>query len=64
MPPEDDRLVCYPGTTPVLTVGRRHFKRHGPRVRVVDYRHLIGGLVKKPSFRVPRRAVPSRRCAP
>ena len=44
----DDRLVCYLGTTPVLTVGRRHFKRHGPRVRVVDYRHLIGGLVKKP----------------
>jgi hypothetical protein len=28
-----DRLVCYLGTTPVLTVGRRHFKRHGPRVR-------------------------------
>ena len=44
----DDRLVCYLGTTPVLTVGRRHFKRHGPRVRVVDYRHLIGSLVKKP----------------
>ena len=44
----DDRLVCYLGTTPVLTVGRRYFKRHGPRVRVVDYRHLIGGLVKKP----------------
>jgi hypothetical protein len=44
----DDRLICYLGTTPVLTVGRRHFKRHGPRVRVVDYRHLIGGLVKKP----------------
>ncbi len=37
----DDRLVCYLGTTPVLTVGRRHFKRHGPRVRVVDYRHLM-----------------------
>jgi hypothetical protein len=44
----DDRLVCYLGTTPVLTVGRRHFKRHGRRVRVVDYRHLIGSLVKKP----------------
>src|SRR5215208_6876576 len=44
----DDRLVCYLGTTPVLTVGRRHFKRHGPRLRVVDYRHLIGSLVKKP----------------
>ena len=44
----DDRLVCYLGTTPVVTLGRRHFKRHGPRVRVVDYRHLIGSLVKKP----------------
>jgi hypothetical protein len=44
----DDRLVCYLGTTPELTVGRRHFKRHGPRVRVVDYHHLIGGLLKKP----------------
>ena len=45
----DDRLVCYLGTTPVLTVARGcHFKRHGPRVRVVDYRHLIGPLVRKP----------------
>jgi hypothetical protein len=32
----------------MLTVGRRHFKRHGPRLRVVDYRHLVGGLIKKP----------------
>jgi hypothetical protein len=38
----DDRLVCYLGTTPVLTVARRYFKRNGPRQRVVDYRHLIG----------------------
>ena len=44
----DDRLVCYLGLTPVLTVPRRHFKRGGPRVRVVDYRHLVGALVKKP----------------
>jgi hypothetical protein len=44
----DDRLVCYLGTTPVLTVARRYFKRNGPRQRVVDYRHLIGSLVKKP----------------
>ena len=26
----DDRLVCYLGTTPVLTVARRYFKRNGP----------------------------------
>ena len=44
----DDRLVCYLGTTPVLTVARRYFRRNGPRQRVVDYRHLIGSLVKKP----------------
>jgi DNA replication protein DnaC/transposase InsO family protein len=44
----DDRLVCYLGTTPVLTVARRYFKRNGPPQRVVDYRHLIGALIKKP----------------
>lgn len=44
----DDRLVCHLGTTAVLTVPRRYFKRNGPRLRVVDYRHLIGALVRKP----------------
>jgi len=44
----DDRLVCHLGATAVLTVPRRYFKRHGPRLRVVDYRHLIGALVRKP----------------
>jgi len=44
----DDRLVCYLGTTPVLGVARRYYKRNGPRQRVIDYRHLIGALVKKP----------------
>src|SRR6266571_4294110 len=44
----DDRLVCYLGTTPVLSVARRYFKRNGPRQRVVDYRHLIGALIRKP----------------
>ncbi len=46
--PGDDRLVCYLGTTPVLTVARRYFKRNGPPQRVVDYRHLIGALIRKP----------------
>ena len=59
----DDRLVCYLGTTPVLTVARRHFKRDGPRVRVVDYRHLIGSAGQEaaglPPLGVPRRAVPA-----
>lgn len=44
----DDRLVCYLGTTPVLSVARRYFKRNGPRQRVVDYHHLIGALIRKP----------------
>jgi hypothetical protein len=44
----DDRLVCYLGTTPVLTVARRYFKRNGPPQRVVDYRHLVGALIRKP----------------
>jgi hypothetical protein len=44
----DDRLVCHLGTTAVLTVARRYFKRHGPRLRVVDYRHLVSALVRKP----------------
>jgi hypothetical protein len=44
----DDRLVCYLGTTPTLSVERRYFRRNGPRQRVVDYRHLIGSLLKKP----------------
>jgi hypothetical protein len=41
-------LVCYLGTTPTLTVERRYFRRNGPRQRVVDYRHLIGSLLRKP----------------
>ena len=44
----DDRLVCYLGTTPVLTAARRYFKRNGPPQRVVDYRHLVGALIRKP----------------
>jgi hypothetical protein len=46
--PGDDRLVCYLGTSPVLSVARRYYKRNGPRQRVVDYRHLVGALVRKP----------------
>ncbi len=44
----DDRLICYLGTTPVLTAARRYYRRNGPRQRVVDYRHLVGSLVRKP----------------
>ena len=44
----DDRLVCHLGATEVFLVSRRHFKRGGPTVRVIDYRHLVPSLVKKP----------------
>jgi hypothetical protein len=33
---------------PVLTVQRRHFKRGGPGLRVVNYHHLVHALVRKP----------------
>jgi len=44
----DDRLVGHLGTTPVLTVPRRHRRAGDKAVRQVDWRHLIGALVKKP----------------
>jgi hypothetical protein len=44
----DDRLICHHGLTAVLTVQRRHFKRGGPGLRVIDYRHLVHTLVRKP----------------
>jgi hypothetical protein len=46
--PGDDRLICSLGTTPVMTAERRYYRRNGPRQRVVDCRHLIGWLVRKP----------------
>ena len=44
----DDRLVCWLGTTPLLTLPRRFHKRGAPRQRVVDYRHLIGAPHARP----------------
>ena len=44
----DARLVCYLGTTQVLTLKRQR-RRSGERLQVVDYRHIIGALIKKPS---------------
>src|SRR5258708_31631680 len=63
-------MVCYLGTTPVLTVARRSFKRSGPRQRVVDYRHLVGSLIVDqeatgfPALGIPRRAVPELGLSP
>jgi transposase InsO family protein len=45
----DDRLSCWLGMTQVLELPRRHRPRRGAqRVRVVDYRHLVGSLIRKP----------------
>jgi len=44
----DARLVCYLGTTEVLTLERRR-RRGNERVQVIDYRHIIGSLVQKPA---------------
>ena len=44
----DSRIVCYLGTTPVLDLERSWRHRSDAARRQVDYRHLIGSLVKKP----------------
>ena len=43
----DGRLLCYLGNTQVLCLARRRRNAQGP-THVVDYRHIIGSLVKKP----------------
>src|SRR5919108_3855637 len=44
----DDRLECYLGTTEVATRPRIYAPKGKRRARSIDYRHLIGSLVKKP----------------
>lgn len=43
----DDRLKCYLGLDHVLTLTRQHTVGN-LRTKVIDYRHLIASLVKKP----------------
>lgn len=43
----DRRLVCFLGTTEVLMLSRRRRSTSGPS-HVVDYRHIINSLIKKP----------------
>ena len=43
-----DRLDCYLGAGPVLTVPRGHPPPGKSRGRVIDYRHLLEGLKRKP----------------
>lgn len=45
----DDRLICFLGAAEVLRLARVHRgKRGAPRAKIIDYRHIIGALVKKP----------------
>lgn len=44
----DDRLECYLGATPVMTLRRGRQKPDSKGGHVVDYRHVIHALRKKP----------------
>jgi hypothetical protein len=44
----DDRLECFLGTTRVLTLRRGRSPDHHKRAHVVDYRHIIHALRRKP----------------
>jgi len=44
----DDRLVCLLGSTEVATLRRGRSSDHNKRAQVVDYRHVIHALRRKP----------------
>ena len=44
----DDRLVCFLGSTEVATLQRGRSPDHNKRAQVVDYRHVIHALRRKP----------------
>ena len=44
----DDRLVCLLGSTEVATLRRGRSPDHNKRAQVVDYRHVIHALRRKP----------------
>ena len=44
----DDRVVCFLGSTEVLTLRRGRSPDHHKRAHVVDYRHVIHALRRKP----------------
>src|SRR5262249_6017356 len=45
----DDRLECFLGSTPVMRVSRGRCQPSGKRGHVVDYRHAIHALQRKPN---------------
>jgi transposase InsO family protein len=44
----DDRLECFQGSTPILNLRRGRPEPSGKRAHVVDYRHVIHSLRRKP----------------
>jgi len=44
----DNRLECFCGCNPVVTLSRVYPKTKATRARSIDYRHVIHSLVKKP----------------
>jgi hypothetical protein len=44
----DDRLECFQGSTPILTLRRGRPDPSGKHAHVVDYRHVIHSLRRKP----------------
>ena len=44
----DDRLECFQGSTPILTLRRGRAQANGKHGHVVDYRHVIHSLRRKP----------------
>ncbi|MCP4211908.1 MAG: IS21 family transposase [Halieaceae bacterium] len=44
----DDRIEAYVGSTLAHTLTRAYTLNHNQRARCIDYRHLIGQLVRKP----------------
>ena len=71
----DDRLECFQGSTPIVTLRRGRPQPNGKHGHVVDYRHVIHSLRRKPMALLnlvyrdqlfPRRPSPwrSRPCSP
>jgi hypothetical protein len=44
----DDRLECFPGSTPLMTLRRGRPHSSGKHGHAVDYRHVIHSLRRKP----------------
>ena len=44
----EDRLECYVGASHALTLHRAQIPPRGKRARVINYRHVIDSLIKKP----------------